>query len=297
MIAITNAAGHATATASYSPYGEFATPGQVPPGLGAGGGVFGYTGRQFDAETGLYQYRARYYHPRLGQFLSTDPIGTKDDPNLTLYVANDPVNYTDPTGETRLLRTGVNLVRRSVRNRGNVGRAIREEAASIAGDVATLVSPDSSMADRAGAAFNLASPVRRNEMADGVAAVQRATARTPRAARREATRSHATYTRTNPQTGQVYSGRTSGRGSPEQAVAARGRSADHRRLTEEGFEPPQLDRSGSAGAIRGREQQLVEANGGAQSVGGTSANRINAVGPRNPNGPRYRRDAEREFPD
>ncbi|MFN4287528.1 MAG: RHS repeat-associated core domain-containing protein [Brevundimonas sp.] len=98
VIAVTDASGHAVQTASYSPYGEFAMPGQMPPGPGAGGGVFGYTGRQYDAETGLYQYRARYYHPRLGQFLSTDPIGTKDDPNLTLYVLADPVNLTDPTG-------------------------------------------------------------------------------------------------------------------------------------------------------------------------------------------------------
>lgn len=58
------------------------------------------TGRQYDVETGLYQYRARYYSPRLGQFLSMDPIGTKDDPNLYLYVANDPVNATDPTGRS-----------------------------------------------------------------------------------------------------------------------------------------------------------------------------------------------------
>jgi RHS repeat-associated protein len=98
VIAVSNGSGHAVQTASYSPYGEFASSGQMPPGLGAGGGVFGYTGRQYDSETGLYQYRARYYHPRLGQFLSTDPIGTKDDPNLTLYVRLDPVNLTDPTG-------------------------------------------------------------------------------------------------------------------------------------------------------------------------------------------------------
>lgn len=31
-------------------------------------------------------------------FLSTDPIGTKDDPNLYLYAVLDPVNLTDPTG-------------------------------------------------------------------------------------------------------------------------------------------------------------------------------------------------------
>lgn len=33
-------------------------------------------------------------------FLSTDPVGTKDDPNLYLYVGLDPVNNTDPTGRT-----------------------------------------------------------------------------------------------------------------------------------------------------------------------------------------------------
>lgn len=33
-------------------------------------------------------------------FLTTDPVGTKDDPNLYLYVGLDPVNHTDPTGKT-----------------------------------------------------------------------------------------------------------------------------------------------------------------------------------------------------
>lgn len=92
VIAVSAANGRTTATAAYSLHGELAS-GVIPPG-----GVFGYTGRQFDPETGLYQYRARYYHPRLGQFLSTDPIGTQDDPNLYQYVGWDPVNATDPTG-------------------------------------------------------------------------------------------------------------------------------------------------------------------------------------------------------
>ena len=35
-------------------------------------------------------------------FLSADPIGTKDDPNLYLYVGQDPVNLTDPTGMAML---------------------------------------------------------------------------------------------------------------------------------------------------------------------------------------------------
>jgi RHS repeat-associated protein len=48
-------------------------------------------------------YRARYYDPRLGRFLSEDPIRfqSSDDLNLYTYVANDPVDFVDPTGEIR----------------------------------------------------------------------------------------------------------------------------------------------------------------------------------------------------
>lgn len=101
VIATSNSAGQTVETATYSPHGEFGAGVTAPPQ----GSPFGYTGRQYDVETGLYQYRARYYSPRLGQFLSTDPIGTKDDPNLYLYVANDPVNLTDPTGMEVYLST------------------------------------------------------------------------------------------------------------------------------------------------------------------------------------------------
>lgn len=33
-----------------------------------------YTGQEFDAETGLYYYNARYYNPVLGRFISADTI-------------------------------------------------------------------------------------------------------------------------------------------------------------------------------------------------------------------------------
>lgn len=62
------------------------------------GTPFRYTGRKYDAETGLYYYRARYYSPTLGRFLQTDPVGYDDDLNLYTYVANDPLNGADPLG-------------------------------------------------------------------------------------------------------------------------------------------------------------------------------------------------------
>src|SRR5882724_6246821 len=78
-------------------YGAYGEP---PTTDAATGNPFRYTGRYLDAETGLYYYRARYYSAKLGRFLQTDPIGTKDDLDLYAYVGNDPLAHTDPTGNT-----------------------------------------------------------------------------------------------------------------------------------------------------------------------------------------------------
>ena len=67
------------------------------------------TGFGFDGEwkdiTGLYYLRARYYDPNTGVFLSEDSVSGDIESAISLngysFVENDPVNYTDPSGNTR----------------------------------------------------------------------------------------------------------------------------------------------------------------------------------------------------
>jgi len=62
---------------------------------------FTYTGREFDAESGLYYYRARNYDPQIGRFLSEDPIGfNTGEFNLYRYTSNNPLNFVDFNGQT-----------------------------------------------------------------------------------------------------------------------------------------------------------------------------------------------------
>ena len=64
------------------------------------GNRFMFTGREYFPEFGLYDYRNRFYHPILGRFLQSDPIGfAGGDANLFRYCGGDPVNWTDPYGE------------------------------------------------------------------------------------------------------------------------------------------------------------------------------------------------------
>ena len=64
-----------------------------------------YTGGIYDEETGLYYLNARYYDPEIGRFISQDSYrGELEDPgqwHLYAYCANNPINYTDPSGHAR----------------------------------------------------------------------------------------------------------------------------------------------------------------------------------------------------
>ena len=59
---------------------------------------YGWTGREYDAETGFSFHRARYYLPTLRRWTQEDPIGYRGSGNLYAYVSGAPLEFRDPTG-------------------------------------------------------------------------------------------------------------------------------------------------------------------------------------------------------
>ena len=76
-----------------------------------------FTGREFQPESGLYNYRNRFYHPGVGRFLQTDPVGIKaGDINIYTYVGNNPVILNDPFGLFNYVKAAVGSI--------NIGRGV-----------------------------------------------------------------------------------------------------------------------------------------------------------------------------
>jgi RHS repeat-associated protein len=92
ITSLTAATGTIAATYTYDAFGGLITS------TGSGTNTLRYTGREFDPETGIYFFRARYFDPLVGRFLSEDRIGNDEGSNLFIYVRNRPVQFRDPTG-------------------------------------------------------------------------------------------------------------------------------------------------------------------------------------------------------
>jgi RHS repeat-associated protein len=57
-----------------------------------------WQGREYSWKTGLYFFRARWYDPITGRWLSNDPIGIAGGLNQYVFCSNNPVNFRDPSG-------------------------------------------------------------------------------------------------------------------------------------------------------------------------------------------------------
>jgi RHS repeat-associated protein len=92
IVGLTNGSQGIAQTYQYDSFGNITNQ------TGALQSPFTYTGRENDTETGLYYYRARYYDPEVGRFLTQDPIGLIGGVNLYRYVGNNPITWVDPYG-------------------------------------------------------------------------------------------------------------------------------------------------------------------------------------------------------
>jgi RHS repeat-associated protein len=93
---ITDATGHVCYDADFTPYGQEINHTNSCPQN------YKFTGYERDPETGNDYAFARYYSPRLGRFMTPDPlgggIGDPQSDNRYAYVLNDPMNLIDPSG-------------------------------------------------------------------------------------------------------------------------------------------------------------------------------------------------------
>ncbi len=97
-VALTDSNANAAAQYTYDPFGNTTM-------TGASTNVQEFTGRENDG-TGLYYYRARYYSPQMGRFISEDPMQFRADVNFYSYAGNAPTEFIDPQGWDKTIFDG-----------------------------------------------------------------------------------------------------------------------------------------------------------------------------------------------
>ena len=92
ITSLSNSSGVLASTYSYDAFGKLSAS------TGTLVNPFQFTGREFDPETGIPEYRMRYYDQNVGRFISEDPINFRGGIDFYAYTLNNPVNWIDPFG-------------------------------------------------------------------------------------------------------------------------------------------------------------------------------------------------------
>jgi len=92
VTSLSNATGTLAQTYAYNTFGKTTDTGSLL-------NPFQFTGRELDAETSLYYFRARYYDPGIGRFVSEDPLHFwGGDGDFYRYALGSPLNILDELG-------------------------------------------------------------------------------------------------------------------------------------------------------------------------------------------------------
>ena len=275
-----------------------------------------YNGKELDLMHGLntYDYGARQHDPILCRWDRIDPLCEKYYPYSPYnYCVNNPVSYIDmdgmePNGNGWGKALGVaEMVGGALIAAVGVvatGAGVVAELPTLGGSTVITVSGGSMTLAGCGlmatglTTWNMASNDNSYSSSSNVSSSSSSSTSTsstpsPQNGNEKKPKTYQTYTKKNEKTGEVYTGRTSGRGTPQQNVANRDKN---HHMNDKGFGPAKLDKSSSNyAAIRGREQQGIEGNGGAKSTKGTSGNSINGISQKNPKKDYYMQECIKEF--
>jgi len=113
-VALTNSSGALLESYQYDVFGKatISDNSALPIASSAFSNRFMFTGREWIAEAGLYDYRNRVYSAELGRFIQTDPIRfDAGDVNFYRYVGNNAVNGIDPLALSSLFPYGTNAIK------------------------------------------------------------------------------------------------------------------------------------------------------------------------------------------
>lgn len=269
---------------------------------------YGFTQKELDEESGLHYFEARYLVATVGRFNRVDPLyllspsrraGMPQSLNCFGYSANRPTIFVDPSGMEFWGMDGYEWTSLGVGGLPVAGSL--QSVVELVSGKDYITGEDTSRLLAAGGIFAGILPGGKvilkglvkggSKHLDDVAEIG---TKIESKAVASSEKVHVTYTKTGPN-GELYSGRSSGSShmTPEEIVAKR--DAGHH-MNKKGFGPSVLDKSSTnSAAIRGREQQLIDAHGGARSKGGKSGNAINGIGAKNSKAAHYKSEATKLF--